>query len=454
LSELFFDIITDSRGLSVWKIILDPYRAGGPYVITATSIDGNEMKTITLVDVYFGDVWLCGGQSNMQFTVDMSFNAEEETTMASNYPHIRLFTVQRNFTSDPLPELQPKNILQNWAIASKDTVGGKAWTYFSAVCWMFGRKLFDKYSIPIGLMNINYGGTRVEAWSSPEMLAKCKSSTLAAFESTSSVSKDYPFGEININPDTNSSLWNAMIYPLLNTTIHGAIWYQGEANSGYRPDAYNCTFPAMIQGWREEWFKGTSGQTSSIFPFGFVQLATIGTDIALPSLSLIRWKQTADYGYVPNEKQKNVFMAVAYDLPDNTSPFGSIHPRDKGTVADRLFFGAQNLAYYEDTYWTGPIFEKATLSKDEIRLKFRSIGYTGIQIRSKTGFEVRISGNTTWMPLKLSGSLDDTVIITYANALKVTSIRYNWKQEPCVYKRCAIYSKQNELPAPPFITTK
>jgi len=443
---------TDTRGLDVWKIILDPYQAGGPYVITATSIAGNEMKTITLADVYFGDVWLCGGQSNMQFNVDQSFTQEEETTMASNYPHIRLFTVNRYFTNETVPELEPKNILLQWTVASKGNIGSKPLKSFSAICWMFGRRLFDKYSIPIGLINVDYGGTCVEAWSSPETLTKCNTSSLGTYESTASDLSNSPFnGDIN-DQNTNSVLWNAMIHPLLNTTIHGVIWYQGERNSLYRPEFYNCTFPAMIEGWRKEWFEGTSGQTSSIFPFGFVQLAALGTDDPRPYFPLVRWKQTAEYGYVPNERQRNVFMAVAYDLPDDTSPFWTIHPRDKETVAERLFLGAQNLAYYENTYWTGPIFQAATLYTDEIRVSFTSAGYSGIQVRSTKGFEVQLSGSSTWTPLEISGSIKDTVVITYANASKVTNIRYNWKSEPCLYKRCAIYSNQNQLPAPPFVS--
>ena len=75
-----------------------------------------------------------------------------------------------------------------------------------------------------------------------------------------------------INPNENSVLWNAMVYPLLNTTIYGVIWYQGEANAMYRTDMYNCTFPAMINDWRKEWFSGTYGATNLRFPFGFVQV--------------------------------------------------------------------------------------------------------------------------------------------------------------------------------------
>jgi len=322
---------------------------------------------------------------------------------------------------------------------------------------MFGRRLVDKYSIPIGLMNVNYGGSSVEAWSSPEILAKCNSSTFGTYDNTAIIIKSDSSNGDSRNENLQSALWNAMIYPLLNTTIHGVIWYQGERNTIYRTDVYNCTFPAMIKGWREEWFKATSGQTSRSFPFGFVQLASLGKNIIIsniePLFPLIRWKQTAEYGYVPNEKQRNVFMAVAYDLPDGASPLGSIHPRDKETVAERLFLGAQNIAYNTSTYWTGPIFYEAIFSEDKIRVKFRSVGSSGIQVRSKGGFEVRLFGNKTWIPLQISGLINDTVIITYANTLKVTSIRYNWKKEPCLYKKCAIYSNQNHLPSPPFIAT-
>ena len=82
----------------------------------------------------------------------------------------------------------------------------------------------------------------------------------------------YKNNQSGIDPNQNSVLWNAMIYPLLNTTIYGTIWYQGESNAVYRADMYNCTFPAMINGWRKEWFSGTYRATNLSFPFGFVQV--------------------------------------------------------------------------------------------------------------------------------------------------------------------------------------
>lgn len=73
-------------------------------------------------------------------------------------------------------------------------------------------------------------------------------------------------------PSKPSVLYNAMIHPLLNMTIYGAIWYQGEANAN-APNTYNCTFPAMIDDWRQKWYDGTDGFTDPQFPFGFVQVS-------------------------------------------------------------------------------------------------------------------------------------------------------------------------------------
>ena len=122
---------------------------------------------------------------------------------------------------------------------------------------MFGRLLYDEYKVPIGLIATSWGGTRVEAWSSPAALANCG---LKHHEEPKSPQNSY------------SVLWNAMICPFLNMTIKGAIWYQGEANSLYNSEIYSGTFPEMINDWRKKWCEGTGGSTDQMFPFGFVQV--------------------------------------------------------------------------------------------------------------------------------------------------------------------------------------
>lgn len=137
-----------------------------PHVITHAA-------KVALEDVYFGDVWLCGGQSNMQMTVNQAFNASEEIALADKYPEIRLFTVgQGNFSSHPVQTLS--SITQPWSVASSKSINGNPWAYFSAVCWFFGKNLYDRNKVPLGLISSNWGGTPVQAWSSPESLQRCK----------------------------------------------------------------------------------------------------------------------------------------------------------------------------------------------------------------------------------------------------------------------------------------
>ena len=163
-------------------------------------------------------------------------------------------------------------------------VGGPNWKYFSAVCWMFGRRLFDLYKIPIGLIATDWGGTCVEAWSSPEALQKCGlsppsfSANLIEIRKRRNLmiwnqEKQFLIGkEMPSDQNSYTVLWNAMVHPFISTSIKGVIWYQGERNNLINPDLYHCTFPEMINDWRRKWYRSTDGSTEDEFPFGFVQV--------------------------------------------------------------------------------------------------------------------------------------------------------------------------------------
>jgi sialate O-acetylesterase len=177
-----------------------------------------------------------------------------------NYPNIRLYQVGNRGSTNP--EIEVSNTTQGWSEpCSIDDKNKTTCRYgFSAVCWLYARAIFEKLDPPrpLGLIETNVGGTPDEHWSSPDALNKCYG----------------PGGGGHGRPKIDSVLWNGMVVPLLNSTIYGVAWYQGEQNSG-RPggqSGYNCTFPAMIDDWRAKWHEGTGGQTASQFPFGFVQL--------------------------------------------------------------------------------------------------------------------------------------------------------------------------------------
>jgi len=451
-------VASATPGVGVWMITLDPLEAN----MTANIKVLSERGTLNLGNLIFGDVWLCGGQSNMQFSVHQMNGAAEEIADAHNYPNIRLFTAALKSSPTPVDDLI--DVEESWASPSNDSVGHSDWSYFSAVCWVYGKAIHKALNVPIGLVATNWGGTPVEAWSSPDALKKCgldneeSSSTennnnlYSPENRPSSRSKNLAVG----GPGDNSVLYNAMIHPFLKMTIYGAIWYQGEADaSGDKMAKYGCTFPAMIEDWRAK-FNQASSQTSATFPFGFVQLAGNRNDPTITTgFPDIRWHQTADMGYVPNPKMKNVFMAVAMDLPDFNSTYGSIHPRDKMDVGTRLALSGLEVAYQKNEVFQGPFPKGGSSQGKKFILDYGS--GTKLQVLNKEGFEFLCqdpnSNKTTWKATAILDSDDSTVTLDTSVCNNVTllkGVRYAWRESPCEFKKCAIYESVNSLPGPPF----
>ncbi|NXT78750.1 SIAE acetylesterase, partial [Zapornia atra] len=256
-------------------------------------------------------------------------------------------------------------------------------------------------------------------------------------------------------PQTPSVLWNAMIHPLLNMTLRGVAWYQGEANANLHTDWYNCTFPALIADWRQAFHTGTAGQTDPLLPFGFVQLSTYRRQSPGDSFTRLRWHQTADLGVVPNPRMPGTFMAVAVDLCDESSPYGSIHPRDKQHVAHRLHLGARAVAYGEkDLVFQGPYPTQAVL---EVTRGLLNISYTQELVyhqKATQAFEVCCSARLSpceWLRVPVVGVQSRQVTLALGGCrMPVRALRYAWAEWPCEYLSCALYNTQG-LPAPPFL---
>ncbi|XP_078055357.1 sialate O-acetylesterase [Mustelus asterias] len=430
----------------VWKVSLDPVAPGGPYLIIAEQKFAGRVDRIVLKDVYFGDVWLCGGQSNMQMTVLQIINASDELSVAPHYPFIRLFQAGLNESSQELNDLT--SIAVQWSDPTAEILGNGNFTSFSAVCWLFGRYLYEKLQYPIGLVESCWGGTPIEAWSSKRVLNKCGLSFNVDLESEMSE---------ETGPHQPTVLWNAMIHPLCRMAIKGAIWYQGEANTDYHNAEYNCTFPAMIEDWRQSFHQGSGGATEIDFPFGFVQLSTYHHAVPDDSFSWIRWHQTADFGYAPNPKMKRTFMAVTMDLGDEKSPFGTIHPRYKQDVAYRLYLGAQAVAYGETAVvFQGP-FPKSLQLKNSTELIITYTQELTVLELSKNIFEVCCCtkwnlSSCNWLSAPIINHSINTLSLSLNECHhRMTAIRYAWTEWPCNLKKCPLYSKGYKLPAPSFM---
>ncbi|XP_076467391.1 sialate O-acetylesterase-like [Babylonia areolata] len=440
-----YSAVVNDRG--VWSVLLEAETSGGPFSIVAMS----ETRTIQLNDVLFGDVWLCSGQSNMVFTLKQALNWTEEVEEAEKLTKIRVFTAQLHFSKVPLTDLE--SVLEPWSLPRNDTLGHGG-QYFSAVCWLYGKYLYQRLGVPLGLIDTTWGGTPIESWMSADALRKCG---LKPQTAVGSVAGSGDHGE----------LWNAMINPFLPLTLYGVLWDQGESDSivpSYR-DNYNCTFPVMIDDWRSKFSAGSGGQTSPDFPFGFVQIGSSDHDFVTSSgFPDIRWHQTADYGFVPNPRMHNVFMAVSMDITDFNSPYAPVHTRDKQDIAHRLFLGGLSVAYNLSALWQGPLPISVTRTPAALVLDY---GHSWtLELRQREGFELCCAvgdsrscqpeeGKAEWVPTPITDA-NATHLQLYPGVCGgpdqlILGLRYAWRLSPCPFKRCAVYSKENALPGPPFV---
>ncbi|MGB9606209.1 MAG: sialate O-acetylesterase, partial [Bryobacteraceae bacterium] len=328
-----------------WEAWLRPMPAGGPYEL---AIAGR--NTITVRDVLVGEVWVASGQSNMQWPVERSREAEKEIA-AANHPRIRLFKVALKTSEEPLDDVEG-----SWQPCSPDSVKS-----FSAVAYFFGRHLHEKLGVPVGLIQSAWGGTPAQAWTSRATLVSEPSlqtylvewnrvlvnwprarrrweESLKQWEQRAAEAKRegreppprpaQPLGPGH--PHTPAGLFNAMIAPLTPYAIRGAIWYQGESNANNYAWLYRTLFEAMIRDWRQAWGQGD-------FPFLFVQLASYGN--AAPE----GYWSTVQEAQLKTLELRNTGMAVTIDIGEEKD----IHPKNKQDVGLRLGLAARALVYGE-----------------------------------------------------------------------------------------------------------
>lgn len=459
-----------------WRVVLPATASGNPAAPHTLILHAGPSapELASLHDVLFGEVWVCSGQSNMAFLTEMAFDGPALVQDANNHPEIRFFTTRKLIANTPLQELGQatnkgrwtRGVELPWSIASNisisdnhhviprisSSVGDDNWLYMSAVCYIFGKSLQAARKVPVGLINTNWGGTRIENWCPVAALASC-----------------YPA------PIAFAHLFNAMVSPLLNHTIKGVVWYQGESNGG-EPEDYSCLLPALVTHWRAAWAAGS--KTDPMFPFGVVQLAgDLGNDtLALPKFRFTG--QTQDTGVLPNDKIPNSFLATTYDLGDSTSPFGSVHCRYKKEVGERLALGARRVAYAESVH-SGPAFETAAIKQGsdgslEVAITFRDIGAGGLSLATmnisqkydqtnwmgNTPFEVchgnasvcgPMGGFDGWSAPSSTalGTTRDTITLSGIGS-RPMALRFAWRGYPCEHLGCGVYSKTEGIPPPPF----
>ncbi|MGD0572395.1 MAG: sialate O-acetylesterase [Sedimentisphaerales bacterium] len=430
-----------------WMVKIDTGKAGGPYEMTVSG-----KNPITIKNILVGEVWVCSGQSNMEFTVRQAKNSAEEMADANNYPKIRSFTVGRKVIYTPMYNCNGK-----WQVCSSQTAGN-----FTAVGYFFGRELTKQLNVPIGLIHTSWGGTPAESWMSKEYLENDPNfrPILKRFEETSAdineLKRKYreemqkydsivpklraegkplpPRPEEPIGPGhaySPTGLYNGMIVPILPYGIRGAIWYQGESNA-WRAYQYRTLFPTMIENWRDAWHEGD-------FPFLFVQLAN--WEPVSPEPGESDWAELRE-AQLMTLSAPNTGMAVTIDIGEAND----IHPKNKQDVGKRLALWALAKTYGKNIVYSGPIYKSMKVDGNKAILAFDDVG-SGLMAKgdSLKGFAVAGADKKfVWADAKIEG---DTIIVSSDKVAAPVSVRYAWAKNPV----CNLYNKEG-LPATPFRT--
>lgn len=425
-----------------WLVRLKPLKSGGPFVMT---IAGD--NTVTITDVFVGEVWVGSGQSNMAFQLARSNNSQDAIAAADD-PLLRFFFVPH------LAEDEPQiNVTGNWKPSTPVTAAN-----FSAVAYFFGRDLRRALKVPVGLIDSSVGGTPARAWlaraaleSDPalkEILTRYDESVKTydpakanaqyqrnLAKHTEAVKRAQAHGKQPPRPvqkpaspalknSRPACLYNAMIAPLQPYAIAGVIWYQGEADAA-RGDEYQRLFPALIRNWRSSWRQGE-------FPFLFVQIAPHQTMTPeIREAQLLTWQRVPRTG-----------MVVTTDVGNERD----IHPTRKEPVGARLALSARAVAYGEKLEYSGPVFASMKLETDRAILSFTHVG-GGLVARDGELRGFTIAGKDgTFVPAQavIDG---DKVVVSAPSGLKPTAVRYGWDKTPDVN-----LFNQAGLPATPFRT--
>jgi sialate O-acetylesterase len=419
-----------------WKAMLPALPVGGPHTLT---VSGSSKRTLD--DVLVGEVWVCSGQSNMQWSVGASNDPDLER-LAANFPKIRMI----NFPQIGSQEAVWSHDDRKWQVCTPDNVSG-----FSAVGYFFARQLHQTTGVPIGMINNAWGGSACEAWINRDVLkangrfdkmlegwtAREAQYEALAKKSDRTEAEEKSFKDMTNNMRGNhrpANIYNGVLKSHLGYGIRGAIWYQGESNAG-RAYQYRDLFPLMIQNWRDEWGQGE-------FPFYWVQLADFRDEVTEPKES--DWAELREAQTMTMDRLPNTGEAVIIDIGEGKD----IHPMNKVDVGRRLARWALAKQYGIPIEYQSPRYASMETDGDGIVLSFNQVagGWRPFDVNEPIGFT--IAGEDKKFYNAQAKILDGGKIrVSCPSVAKPVAVRYAWADNPV----CNMFSRAG-LPLTPFRT--
>jgi sialate O-acetylesterase len=430
-----------------WTLKLDPMPYGGPYELQIAG----EQNIITLSDVYVGEVWLCGGQSNMEWKLAKTAYYEQEKAKA-HYPGIRFINVPSAGADEPQEDIKEAY----WRQVSPETAG-----MVTGVGYYFAAMLHQALNVPVGIILSSVGGTKISSWVKRETLQahpelatfldtyekECAANDPlreryrqqdSAYKELVELAAQYgqtiaPANQLvgpplmgPANPKRPSALYNAMIAPLQPFTIKGALWYQGESDAG-TPQLYAELLRTLIGEWR-------SGFDQGDFPFFVVQLPNYAAGT--------NWPQIREAQHQVALETNGVGIVGTIDV----GQWDDIHPTDKRPVGERLAQLARKTVYGQDVLCQGPVCSSAEAgSGGKVTLSFEE---TGSGLKSSTpimhGFEICGADGVYHKAAAILVNKQQ-IIAASPKVTEPAGVRYAWAANPA----CSLFNQEG-LPSMPF----
>lgn len=436
-----------------WAVMLPELDAGGPHTLLIRGT--NEL---VFQDILIGEVWIASGQSNMEWDVTRSANADLHPVMARTSSRIRELPVKGPGSQEPQSDFEGR-----WTVATPESVGN-----FSAVGYAFARTLEATLDVPVGIIENAWGGSNAQAWVDRSVIAadpvlspidqewqeiertydfeaeiKAWEAASAQWELDAAAARVAGQSEPRqprrprdrmTDQHRPGNLWNARVLPLAPFPVRGVIWYQGESNAG-RALQYRTLFPTLILEWRARWARE--------LPFYWVQLADFREEKAFEPEA--EWPVLREAQFMTMNLLPRTGQAVIIDLGEGRD----IHPGEKEEVGRRLARWALHHEYgFTGLAHRSPEFARMARIDDRLEVRF---AYTGSGLRAREsetvkGFVVQDLSDA-WHLVEGKVTAPDTVTLQLPFDGDVKALRYAWADNPV----CNLFSREG-LPATPFRT--
>ena len=396
-----------------WEVMLrSPKATNEPQTL---EVKGENIVSIS--NILIGEVWLCTGQSNMEFPVGKDTWSKgmvgwEEELADSDYPDIRLFRAEHQLSLD----VEKDDVAGKWLVCNADNADN-----FSAVAFVFGKRLHKELGVPVGLVQDAWGGTIIEAWT--------KMSIMEDNLEYSEVLEKYSFDKMDKAGypwKVPSILWNGMIAPIAGFTVKGNIWYQGESNV-FVDKHYKEALTNLINSWRHEWKQPD-------MPFYFAQIAPYANarSLGVRDAQFQVWRKSG---------LKNIGMVATVDVGDSLD----LHPRHKREVGERFALWALARQYGRDVVYSGPVFKSLETKGSRLVLEF---DYADGGLSTSDGLAVKsfeVAGSDKVFHPAVAEIKGGRLEVYSPEVAEPVAVRYAWKD----YCRVNLVNSAG-LPAVPF----